>query len=65
MLPRSADIGFALSLAQQLRVFVQKPERIGESFRVQERRGQPPVFETRHVCELVRYLKQRLLTVEK
>lgn len=65
MLPRSADIGFALSLAQQLRMFIQKPERIGEPYRVQERRGQPPVFEARHVSELTRYLQSRLLTVEK
>ncbi len=65
MLPRSADIGFALSLAQQLRMFIVKPQRPGEPYAIQERRGQPPVFEARHVCELVRYLKQRLLTVEK
>lgn len=64
-MPRSADIGFALSLAQRLRVFIRKPQRPGLPFSVQERRNLPPCFETMHVCELVRYLKQRLLTVEK
>lgn len=65
MLPRSADVGFALHLAQQARVFVAKPDRVGEPYRVIERRGQPPCFQTLHVSELTRYLKQRLLTVEK
>lgn len=60
MMPRQHDIGFALHLAQKARVFVQKPERIGEPFRVQERRGQPPCFEARHVVELTRYLQARL-----
>lgn len=60
MMPRSADIGHAMHLAQQARVFVQKPERIGEPFRVIERRGQPPVFEARHVSELTRYLQARI-----
>ena len=64
-MPRQHDVGYALHLAQRMKVFIVKPERIGESFRVQERRGQPPVFEARHVVEIVRYLKQRLLTVEK
>ena len=61
MRPRHADIGFALSLAQQLRMFVVKPERPGLPFRVQERRGQPPCFETLHVVELVRFLRERLV----
>ena len=62
---RSNDIGFALALAQQLRMFVAKPQRPGLPFSVHERRGQPPCFQTLHVSELTRYLKQRLLTVEK
>ena len=60
MLPRSADIGFAIALAQQLRVFVAKPQRPGLPFSVHERRNMPPVFEARHVCELTRYLQARL-----
>lgn len=62
---RSNDIGYAMHLAQQLRMFVQKPQRRGQPYAIQERRNLPPCFETMHVCELVRYLKQRLLTVEK
>ncbi|WP_374328683.1 hypothetical protein [Azonexus sp.] len=65
MLPRSADIGHAMHLAQQARVFVQKPRRPGLPFSVHERRNMPPCFQTLHVSELTRYLKQRLLTVEK
>ena len=65
MLPRSADVGFAIALAQQLRVFVKKPERPGLPYAIHERRNMPPCFQTLHVSELVRYLKQRLLTVEK
>lgn len=65
MMPRHADIGFALSLAQQQRLFIAKPERPGLPFRVIERRGQPPCFQTLHVIELVRFLEGRLLTVEK
>lgn len=60
MLPRSADIGFAIALAQQLRVFVAKPQRPGLPFSVHERRGQPPCFQTLHVSELVRFLRERL-----
>lgn len=62
---RSNDIGFALHLAQQLRVFVKKPERPGLPFRVIERRGQPPCFQTLHVSELVRFLRERLTLIEK
>lgn len=65
MLPRQHDVGFALSLAQQLRVFVQKPERPGLPFKVQARRNLPPCFETLHVCELTRYLQSRLALIEK
>lgn len=57
---RSNDIGFALHLAQQARVFVQKPQRPGLPFKVIERRGQPPCFESLHVSELTRYLQARL-----
>lgn len=64
-MPRQHDIGHALHLAQQARVFVQKPQRPGLPYAIHERRGQPPCFESLHVSELVRYLKQRLLTVEK
>lgn len=64
-MPRQHDIGHALALAQQLRVFIVKPERIGLPFRVQERRNLPPVFETLHVCELVRFLRERLTLIEK
>lgn len=64
-MPRQHDIGHALHLAQQLRVFVAKPQRPGLPFRVHERRGQPPVFEARHVCELVRFLRERLTLIEK
>lgn len=46
MLPRSSDIGYACHLAQQARVYIQKPERPGLPFRVQERRNLPPVFES-------------------
>ena len=65
MLPRHADIGYALSLAQQLRVFIVKPMRPGEPYRVQPRRDQPYCFESRHIVEVVRFLRERLLTVEK
>lgn len=57
---RSNDVGFAIALAQQLRVFVAKPDRVGEPFKVIERRGQPPCFQTLHVSELTRYLQARL-----
>lgn len=60
MLPRQHDIGFALHLAQQARVFVAKPQRPGLPYAIHERRGQPPVFEARHVSELVRFLRERL-----
>lgn len=60
MLPRQHDIGHAMHLAQQARVFVAKPDRVGEPFRVIERRGQPPCFQTLHVVELTRYLQARL-----
>lgn len=65
MLPRSADIGFALSLAQQARVFVQKPQRPGLPFSVHERRNMPPCFESLHIVEIVRYLRERLTLIEK
>lgn len=65
MLPRQHDVGHAMHLAQQARVFIRKPQRPGLPYAIQERRNLPPCFETMHVCELVRYLKQRLLTVEK
>ena len=59
-MPRQHDIGHALHLAQQARVFVKKPERPGLPFKVIERRGQPPCFESLHVSELTRYLQARL-----
>lgn len=62
---RSNDIGFALHLAQQARVFVAKPDRVGEPYRVIERRGQPPCFESLHVVEIVRFLRERLTLIEK
>lgn len=65
MLPRHADIGFALSLAQRLRVFIQKPQRPGLPFKVQERRNLPPCFESLHIVEVVRFLKERLALIEK
>lgn len=65
MLPRSADIGYAMHLAQQARVFIQKPERPGLPFKVQARRNLTPCFETLHVSELVRFLRERLTLIEK
>lgn len=64
-MPREHDLGHALALAQQLRVFIVKPQRPGEPFRLQERRNLPPCFETMHVCELVRFLRERLTLIEK
>lgn len=64
-MPRQHDIGHALHLAQQLRVFIQKPQRPGLPFRVIERRGQPPCFESLHVVEIVRFLRERLTLIEK
>ena len=64
-MPRSADIGHALSLAQRLRVFVQKPQRPGLPYAIHERRGQPACFESLHIVEIVRFLRERLTLIEK
>ena len=65
MMPRQHDVGYALSLAQRLRVFIRKPERPGLPYAIQERRNLPPCFESLHVRELTRYLQSRLALIEK
>lgn len=61
MMPRQHDIGFALALAQRLRVFIRKPERPGLPYAIQERRNLPPCFESLHIAEIVRFLRERLV----